>query len=424
MIPFLMLLPMLTPVRAGRSRPARTPRALAPVPPAPPAEGACPPARTTSPRSRGRRLPAQVLGPRDLNRALLHRQWLLQRQQASVPEALEHLVGLQAQATNPPYYGLWTRLEGFEQDALTRLLTGRKVVRTAMMRATLHLVSARDCLALRPVLQPAVERVLRQSDHGKKLAGVDTRALVAEGRALLEARPSPRAELGQRLLAKWPRHDASALAMAVSCLEPLVVAPPCGTWGNGERTVYTPAEPWLGRPFEPAVTPDALVLRYLAAFGPASVKDVQVWSGLPRLGEVMERLRPGLRTFRDEDGAELFDVPDARRPSPDMPVPVRFLPAFDNVLLSHANRTRIISDADRKRVITLNGKVHATFLVDGFVKGTWSLARERDTVTLHLSPFSRLSRQDRAALMEEGARLLAFADAAARGRDVRFAPAG
>ncbi|WP_426754629.1 winged helix DNA-binding domain-containing protein [Myxococcus sp. Y35] len=426
MIPFLMLLPILTPVSARRSRSAKRPRPLAPVQAVASEPGPAAPRRTQGARvsSRSRRLPAQVLGTRDLNRALLQRQWLLRRSGASVPEALEHLVGLQAQATHPPYYGLWTRLEGFQRETLTRLLTERQVVRTAMMRATLHLVTARDCRSLRPVLQPALERVLKHSAHGKKLAGVEMQALVAEGRALLAERPSPRGELGQRLQEKWPHHDANALGMGVTCLSPLVVVPPCGTWGRGERTVYTTAESWLGEAVEPTTSLDALVLRYLAAFGPASVKDLQVWSGLPRLREVVERLRSGLRIFRDADGAELFDIPDAQRPAGDTPAPVRFLPEFDNVLLSHANRTRILSDAARQRIFTVNGRVLATFLVDGFVKGTWTLERERDVAALHITPFSRLSREDRAALMDEGARLLAFAAHEARRIDIRFARAG
>ncbi|WP_228558476.1 winged helix DNA-binding domain-containing protein [Myxococcus sp. AB056] len=419
MIPFLMMLPMLVPagVKRGRSSKAGREGGLSPVPSPTKDSGRAPPVRAAS---RRRRLPAQVLGQRALNRALLQRQWLLQRSQAGVMEALEHLVGLQAQATHPPYGALWTRLNGFQQEALTRLVTERQVVRAGMMRGTLHLVTARDCLALRPVLQPALDRGLKHSSHAKQLAGVEVQALVAEGRALLEARPSPRGELGQRLQAKWPGHDASALSQGFSCLEPLVTVPPSGTWGHGERMVYATAESWLGQRFEPAAPPDALVMRYLAAFGPASAKDLQAWSGLPRMGAVLERLRPELRAFRDEHGVELFDIPNARRPDPDTPAPVRFLSEFDSVLLAHADRTRIISDAARKRVFTLNGIVRATLLVDGFVRGTWRIERARGTATLCITPFARLSREDRAALSDEGGRLLAFAAADDQHADIRF----
>ncbi|MFP2957997.1 winged helix DNA-binding domain-containing protein [Myxococcus sp. 1LA] len=424
MIPFLMMLPMLVPaaVKRGRSSKAREARTLSPVPsPSKGSEGArpvsAPPARVSSRRWRP---PAQVLGQRALNRALLQRQWLLQRSKAGVKEALEHLVGLQAQATHPPYGALWARLQGFQPETLTRLISQRQVVRTGMMRGTLHLVTARDCLALRPVLQPALDRGMRHSVFGKQLAGVDARELVAEGRALLEARPSPRGELAQRLQEKWPGHDAQALSTGFSSLEPLVVVPPSGIWGHGERMVYATAESWLGQRFEPAAPPDALVLRYLAAFGPASVQDLQVWSGLTRMSAVLERMRPQLRTFRDEQGAELFDLPDARRPDPETPAPVRFLSEFESVLLAHADRTRILSDAARKRVFTLNGIVRATILVDGFVQGTWRLEHARDTATLCIAPFGKLSREARSALTDEGARLLTFAAKGVRRADIRF----
>ncbi|GHH04068.1 winged helix DNA-binding domain-containing protein [Comamonas sp. JC664] len=428
MIPFLMLLPLLAPVgvQRGRSSKARPARTLSPVSPPSEATGkevpaTKPPARASS---RRRRLPAQVLGQRALNRALLQRQWLSQRSGAGVAEALEQVMGLQAQATHPPYGALWTRLEGFRPEALSDLIRARQVVRAVMMRGTLHLVTARDCLALRPVLQPALDRGLKHAAFRKQLEGVEDRALVAEGRALLEARPSPRGELGQRLQQKWPGHDANALSLGLSSLEPLVVVPPCGTWGHGERMVYTTAESWLGQRFEPAEAPDALVRRYLAAFGPASARDFQAWSGLPRMGEVLERMRPSLRTFRDEHGVELFDVPGARRPDPDTPAPVRFLSEFDSVLLAHADRTRILSDAARRRVFTANGIVRATVLVDGFVQGTWRIEQQRGTATLCIDPFTRLSRQTRAALSDEGARLLGFAASEARRADLRFGRVG
>ena len=428
MIPFLMLLPLLAPVGVKRERPrkARAARALRPVPPPLEASGkdvpvTKPPVRGTS-RRRG--LPAELLGQRALNRALLQRQWLSQRSRAGVAEALEHLMGLQAQATHPPYGALWTRLERFRPESLTHLIHARQVVRTGMMRGTLHLVTARDCLALRPVLQPALDRGMKHSSFRKQLEGVEARALVAEGRALLEAHPSPRGELAQRLQQKWPGHDANVLSMGFSSLEPLVVVPPCGTWGHGERMVYTTAESWLGQRFEPAGPPDALVARYLAAFGPASAKDLQAWSGLPRMGEVLERMRPTLRTFRDEHGAELFDVPGAPRPDPDTPAPVRFLSEFDSVLLAHADRTRILSEAARKSVFTVNGIVRATLLVDGFVQGTWRIERQRGTATLCIDPFTRLSRETRGVLTDEGARLLGFAASDAQRTDIRFGRAG
>ena len=163
-----------------------------------------------------------------------------------------------------------------------------------------------------------------------------------------------------------------------------------------------------------------MVTRYLGAFGPASVKDAQTWSGLTRLGEVFERLRPRLRTFRDQDGKELFDLPDAPRPDPGTPAPARFVAAFDNLILSHADRTRIIAAEHRKAISSKNGMVPATFLVDGFVRGTWKVVRDRGEATLRIEPFERLPGRDREALAKEGERLLHFVTDGAGTFEVRF----
>jgi hypothetical protein len=356
---------------------------------------------------------------RALNRALLERQWLLRRQKVPIPRAIEHLIGLQAQAPNSPYIGLWTRLEGFRLDALTRLINERRVVRCAMMRGTLHLVTTRDFLALRPVLQPVLERFLR-SAYGRPLSGLDPQAIAAAGRALLSERPRTVGELGKLLREQWPDRDARALSNVVRSLEPLIHVPPAGTWDSHKPAALTTPELWLDRPLEPASPPDEMLLRYLAAFGPATIQDMAVWSGLTGLAEVLERLRPRLRTFQDEQGRELFDLPDAPRPDPDMPVPPRLLPDFDNVLLSYEDRTRIIADEHRKAVFTVNGLIRATVLVDGFVRGTWKLERHRDTATVLIEPFRPLARQVRTALAEEGSQLLTCAAAEARAHDIRF----
>ncbi|MQA13396.1 MAG: winged helix DNA-binding domain-containing protein [Pseudonocardiaceae bacterium] len=363
-----------------------------------------------------------VLSRRALNRAMLERQLLLRRGSWTVPEVIEHLVGMQAQAPTPPYFGLWTRLTGFRPDDLAGLITGRQVARIALMRGTVHLVTADDCLALRPVVQPVLQRSLAHSTHGKQLTGIDTAELVATGRDLVEQRPRAGVELGELLARRWPDRDPTALSMAVRCLVPLVQLPPRGVWGAGGQLTVTTAEAWLGRPLDDDPSPDAVMLRYLAAFGPASVMDVQAWSGLTRLREVAERLRPQLRGFRDEQGRELLDLPDAPRPDPATPAPVRFLPEFDNVLLSHADRSRVISDEHRKRVATRNGMVPGSLLVGGFFRGTWKITRQRGTATLVVDPYTRLSKKDTAAVLREGARLLSFAAADADGHDLRFTP--
>ncbi|MFF8828540.1 winged helix DNA-binding domain-containing protein [Streptomyces sp. NPDC015131] len=364
-----------------------------------------------------------TLQRRALNRALIERQLLLRRHRMPAAAAVAHLVGMQAQAPDPPYTGLWSRLEGFRHEELAELLTSRAVVRTALLRATVHLVTAEDCLALRPLLQPALDRDLRGATrYARASAGLAPEELRRAGRAALAGGALTPGELGAALGARWADRDPAGLAYAVRNLLPLVQVPPRGVWGVGGRTRYATAESWLGRPPEPAPSPDALVTRCLRAYGPASVKDVQTWSGLTRLREVLERLRPGLRTFRDEEGAELFDVPDGPLPDGDTPVPVRFLPEFDNVLLSHADRARVLGDLPRSAVLTRNGVVRATVLVDGFVRAIWSVVRERTAATLCVEPFAPLSRAERDAVTEEGARLLAFAAAGADTFDVRVAP--
>ena len=351
----------------------------------------------------------RVLTPYDLNRALLARQLLLRRWKLSAVEAIEHLVGMQAQAPNPPYVGLWTRLEGFRPDELARLILDRRAVRIALMRNTVHLVSARDFLTLRPLVQPVFDRGLYASRaHRAGIEGVDIEALVAAGRALLEERPRAAKELGELLRERWPDRDPASLARAIRHLVPLVQVPPRGVWGKSGQTVHTTAEAWLGRPLDPDPSLDEMVVRYLGAFGPATVKDAQTWSGLTRLGEATERLRPRLRAFRDEHGKELFDLPDAPRPDPDTPAPVRFVPEFDNLILSHADRTRIIANDYRKEITSKNGMVPATVLVDGFVRGTWKTERTRGKVTLVIEPFEPLSKEDCDALAEEGEQLVRF----------------
>jgi hypothetical protein len=247
--------------------------------------------------------------------------------------------------------------------------------------------------------------------------------LVAAGRALLEERPRTGKELGMLLQERWPDRDPVSLARAIRHLVPLVQVPPRGIWGKSGQAAHTTAEGWIGRPLDPDPSLDELVVRYLGAFGPATVKDVQTWSGLTRLREVTERLRPRLVTFRDERGKELFDLPDAPRPDPDTPAPSRFLPRFDNLILSHADRTRIVDDDYRKVIASKNGMVPATVLIGGFVRGTWKTGRTRGKATLVIEPFEPLAKKDREALAEEGERLIRFVaePEGAEAFEVRFA---
>jgi hypothetical protein len=351
----------------------------------------------------------QVLSQRALNRALLARQLLLARQERSAAATIEHLVGLQAQVPGNPYIALWSRLKGFQPEELSRLIAGRHAVRTSLMRATIHLVTARDCLALRPVMQPVLERTFASSAFAKNTAGVDLDALLAAGRALLEERPRTRAELRPFLAERWPGYDADSLASAIGFLLPVVHVTPRGLWGQSGQARLTTIEAWLGRPLDPDPTPDQAVLRYLAAFGPATVADVRIWSRLTGLRAVIERLRPRLVTFRDERGRELFDLPDAPRPDQETPAPPRFLPEYDNILLSHDDRGRIIGHTGSLPTPDGRGGELGSVLVDGFLGGMWRMTRQRGKARLLIEAGSSWTKADQTAVAEEGARLLAFA---------------
>ena len=359
-----------------------------------------------------------MLSRRALNRATLARQMLLRREKMSVLPAIERLVGLQAQLPNPPYIGLWSRLEEFEKDDLTRLIEQRRVVRSTMMRVTQHLVTARDYLWLRPALQPVIDRFWTSS-YGKRIKTLDHDALLAAARTLLIEQPRTITELRTLLGERWPKHDADAMAYTIQFRLSLVHVPPRGTWGRGGAVPATLAEHWLGKPLSDVASLDKLVVRYLAAFGPATIIDMLEWSGLTKLRDAFERLRPKLRTFRDEQGRELFDLPEAPRPDSDVPAPPRFLPEYDNLLLAHADRSRVITDDERRVIWTKNGLL-ATALVDGHAAATWKIARERTGATLLIDPLKRISRADRTALVEEAERLLDFSDPEAPSRDVRF----
>jgi len=378
---------------------------------------------------------ADVLSLRALNRALLDRQSLLRpsplpaaepagaeraERAERVIEMIEHLTGLQAQAPFPPYYGLWSRLAGFRPDDLADLLLSRRVVRIALMRGTIHLVSARDGLTLRPVLQPVLDRALHAA-YGRRLAGVDPAAVAAAGRILVEEKPRTFSELGAELARRWPDHHPDALAQAVRALVPLVQVPPRAVWGKSGLAAHTSAEAWLGRPMPDDASLEPLVTRYLAAFGPATVQDVQAWSGLTRLREIVDRLRPGLRTFRGEQGAELFDLPDAPRPDPDTPAPVRFVAEFDNLVLAHADRARVLSEPHRKKMYARANTFPGSVLIDGFVTGSWKLTRSRPAAVLAVELYEPVPAGTRDAVTEEGERLLDFA-APGVAHDIRFGP--
>ena len=348
----------------------------------------------------------RVLTRRELNRALLERQLLLDRRSLTPVRAVERLGGLQAQSTPSPYLSLWTRLEPFERDDLTRALTRRSLVKTLLQRGTLHIVTPRDYWAfstarreLGGLLWPPSYEALLPAARIMELAKLVVAELEAgersfkEVRALLEPHEAPKV-------------NATFLWRRVQAYAHVVHVPPSGIWGYGGQGVYTAAGKVIaGESPPPEEAFDHLVARYLAAYGPATKQDVGQWAGIPRLMPIADSLaRLRLRTFRDEQGRTLYDVPRAPLPDADTPAPVRLVPRFDNLVLSHADRSRILGDLPPSRIVTKNGIVHATILVDGFVVGTWQLEQGR----VRLEPFARLGRDVRRALGEEIERLEAF----------------
>jgi hypothetical protein len=360
----------------------------------------------------------RLITRRELNRALLARQSLLERSNATVDEMIGHLVALQAQAPNAPYVGLWTRLNDFAFEELARLIGDRRIVRLSVLRNTIHCVTAADAHRLRSLLEPMHTSSFRSSVYAKQLVGVNLAAVAAAGRECVDEQPRTFAELGTVLSTRWPGRDPSALAQVVRAYVPLVQVPPRGIWGEGGQARHTTLEAWTGPAPDAPLSAEDLVLRYLGAFGPASVADVQSWSGLTRLGPVVDHLGGRLMRFVDDAGVELFDVPDAPRPDPGTPAPVRFMPEFDNILLGHADRRRVISDDDRAFIFTNNGIIPRFVLVDGFVAALWKLIRSPAAATLTVTPLRRLSKRHAAAVAAEGRRLLAVIAATAPAREL------
>ncbi|GAB3124080.1 winged helix DNA-binding domain-containing protein [Streptomyces calidiresistens] len=356
-----------------------------------------------------------VLDTRALNRATLARQLLLTRADLSPRDAVAHLGGVQAQEPQEPFIGLWSRLRAFDPGALSDLLVGRRLVRTHLMRRTVHLVTAEDVLARRA----RHDAMLRQRTGGtyrRELAGVDPGELAAAGREVMaDGEPRSMAELARAVAHRWPDVPHRALGeMLVSALIPMAQLPPRGLWRTRAGVRNLPVAAWLGRDIDPPAPEgtdpvgEAMARGYLAAFGPAATADLRAWSGLAGLPAAVAAIRDELVSFRDARGRVLWDLPDAPRPDPDTPAPVRFLPAFDNAILGYDDRTRIIDDADRR--LSVDGA--RVVLVDGRVTATWTVERDgggRDAPgTVTVTPLRRLSRAEREEVAEEGRTLAAF----------------
>jgi hypothetical protein len=343
---------------------------------------------------------------------------LLRREKVKPVAAIERLAGIQAQLPRPPFIGLWSRIDGFRREDLVRVIDKREVVRATMMRGTIHLMTGADVVAFRSVLQASLSAGMKAilKDRAK---GLDIEKLVAASREHFAKSPSNFAVLRDHLSSKFPGLDERAMGYTVRMHLPLVQTPTTAPWGYASVADFTLVESWLGEPVKDDGAGDqgsaaqALALRYFAAFGPASAQDFQSWSGLATASVrvIIDAIRPKLRTFTDDRKRELFDLPKAPRPDEDEEAPVRFLPEYDGVLLGYGtDRARMIDDEHRPALATKNLIVPATFLVDGFIAGLWSIERKKRTATLLVKPFAALNAGTRNALKEEGEALLRFVE--------------
>lgn len=362
-----------------------------------------------------------TLSQRELNRATLARQLLLARSSLTPRDAVAQIAGLQAQVAAPPFIGLWTRLDQFTRADLETLLENRNIVRAPFYRSTLHLVTAEDFCQFRLAIEPALVRAL-SGFFGERARGLPVATLTEAARLLFSDKTYTLTALATVLQQQVPDADPSAISYLVRTYLPLVQVPNGGACGYGNSAEYTPGDTFTGGTL--ASVADGLpelVRRYLRAFGPATVKDIQTFSGLTGLQSTVNALRPELRVFTDEKGTELFDIPDGILPGADVTAPTRFLPEYDNVLLAHNDRTRIIKEEYRRLVFLTAGRVRATFLLDGFVEGTWSIARVKKAITLAIEPFAPLNSTDRDSLANAADLLLRFLEPGAVTFSVRFA---
>jgi hypothetical protein len=360
----------------------------------------------------------RILTLRELNRTTLSRQALLQRSETSVTAAVEQLVGLQAQQAAAPYIGLWTRLENFQREDLAKLLHAREIIKATFIRGTLHLCTAQDYLRFRTTLQPALTAGWEAIAKGRK-ADFDMDALLTSAREFIAEKPRAFAEISEMLTRTMPGYDVGAMRYAVRTHIPLVQVPISTGWSYPGDPEFALAEWWIGAPIAPEENLRELVFRYLAAFGPATVTDSQTWSYIS-LKETFQQLRPELQTYRDERKRELFDLPCKPIVDADTPASVRFLPEYDNLLLSHQLRTRIISEEHRSKVFLPGLRVRSTILIDGFVAGAWKVEKKKGIATILIELFDSRKPSELKSLTSEAERLVRFIEPDAKSFEVKF----
>ncbi len=361
----------------------------------------------------------QTLTDRQLNRATLARQMLLERSDRAIPDAVQFLGGLQAQQSNDPYIALWSRLRNFRQEDLTGLIVGRTLARATTMRGTLHLHTIDDLYGIRVLAADFLKGVWR-TNFLRRFGSEKPAMVIRAGVKHLDAHgPMTAGALGKALHEKFPTAEPLALSALLQLNETLIQVPPTRLWGKGGAPLLTRARNWLPPPGD-LLTRRELVRRYLRAFGPASVGDMRTWCRLTRLGAEFEALRPELATFRSENGRVLYDLPDAPRPDPETPAPVRFLPLYDNAYLGYEDRGRMLPPADKARS-SMFLSFRPAVLVDGVIAAGWSVQSAKGRVLLRVEPYRKLARAERRELEREGLGLARFVDPHATGHSVEIA---
>jgi hypothetical protein len=363
---------------------------------------------------------AQVLTTRALNRATLKRQMLLERSDMPITEAVGLLGGLQAQQSNDPYIALWSRLNSFRHEDLTALIVEGWLNRATTMRGTLHLHTADDLLGFRALVQPFLNAQWR-SNFLKRFGSEDRKAVIRAGIRLLDKGAITAGDLGKQLKAKFPTAEPLALSSLLASSETLVQIPPTRIWGTGSAPLLTRVENWLPPPYERPLSREDLVRRYLRAFGPASVNDMQIWCRVTKLGAEFESLKDELVLFEDESGRTLYDFPDAPRPHEDTPAPVRFLPLYDNVYLGYDDRRRMLSQ-ETAHLINMFQSFKPAVLVDGTINAGWTVSSRKGAAKLEVALYRRMSKRELGDIEAEGQRFLAFMEPEAKSRDVAFIP--
>ncbi|MEU4344769.1 winged helix DNA-binding domain-containing protein [Nocardia sp. NPDC023852] len=354
------------------------------------------------------------LSTRVLNRTLLARQHLLERSSRTVHQMCDHLVGLQAQDSLPPFVGLWSRLADFDPTTVSDALQDRSLVRITLMRGTIHLVTPPDALRIAPHVQPELEKVpFRKGFNYGAMVGLDPEEVRGHGEAVLGDEPMSAAELRARATELYPDRNAGAVVQTWLYQLSVLQTPPRGTWKDNSRPIWSRVEPWLAAPLDPSYPLAELLVRYLRAFGPACTMDMQTWSKLLGMKRAIDELGDRVRTYTDERGRTLYDVADGELADPDMPAPVRLLGWYDNALLSHRDRARIVPDGAAPPLRAFAAQV-SPVLVDGFLAGLYKVFVTAETARLRISPTRTWTKKESADVAAEAHALLGFLEAGRR----------